>query len=90
MQECTSVQPQNMCTSTMQCMEAQKQDATYLRSASDHVLDEITMARSINDGDVVLIGLKFPESDIDGNTTFTLGLELVQNPGILEGTLAHL
>lgn len=62
----------------------------YLRSASDHVLDEITMARGINDGDVVLFSLKFPKSDIDGDTTFTLSLQLVQNPGILEGTLAHL
>ena len=62
----------------------------YLRSASDHVLDEITMARGINDGDVVLFSLKFPKSDINSDTTFTLSLQLVQNPGILEGTLAHL
>lgn len=26
-------------------------------------------------------GLEFPEGDIDGDTTLTLGLELVKNPG---------
>jgi hypothetical protein len=33
-------------------------------------------------------GIRTPESDIDGDTTLTLGLELVQNPGILERTLS--
>ena len=45
--------------------------------------------RLTNDGDIVLGGLELPESDIDGDTTLTLGLELVQNPSILEGTLAE-
>ena len=35
-------------------------------------------------------GLELPESDIDGDTTLTLGLELVENPGIFEGALAQL
>jgi hypothetical protein len=43
----------------------------------------------VNDGDVVLGSLELPEGDIDGDTTLTLGLELVKNPGILEGTLAE-
>ena len=43
-----------------------------------------------NDGDVVLGGLELPESDIDGDTALTLGLQFVQNPGILEGALAQL
>jgi len=64
--------------------------AISLGSSSDHVLDEITMTRSINDGDHVLGGLELPEGDIDGDTTLTLGLQLVQNPGILERTLAQL
>jgi len=42
-----------------------------------------------NDGDLVPGGLELPEGDIDGDTTLTLGLELVKNPGILEGTLAE-
>merc|ERR550534_2912933 len=61
-----------------------------LRCPSDHVLDEITMSGSINDGDIVLGGLELPESDIDGDTSLTLGLQLVKNPGVLEGSLARL
>merc|ERR1719170_13020 len=67
------------------------QDSTVsLRCSSDHVLDEITMSRGINDGDIVLGGLKLPESDINGDTSLTLGLQLVKNPGVLEGSLARL
>jgi len=61
-----------------------------LGGTSDHVLDEITMSGGIDDGNVVLWSLELPESDINGDTTLTLSLELVQNPGVLEGTLAHL
>ena len=32
-------------------------------------------------GDHVLGGLELPEGDIDGDTTLTLGLELVKHPG---------
>ncbi len=77
-------------------------EITYLRRAGNHVLDEITMARGVNDGDVVpgrvrtiperenlLGGLELPQGNVDGNTTFTLGLQLVQNPGVLERALAH-
>jgi hypothetical protein len=63
--------------------------SNYLRSSSDHVLDEITMSRGIDDGDVELCSLEFPQSNVDGDTTFTLGLQLVQNPCVLEGALAH-
>jgi len=67
------------------------QDATIgLGCPRDHVLDEISVSRGINDGDVVIFTLELPQGDIDGNTTFTLGLELVQNPGILEGPFTHL
>jgi hypothetical protein len=64
--------------------------AIGLGGTSDHVLDEITMTRGVceesatadgvegrkhtNDGDIVLGGLELPESDIDGDTTLTLGL----------------
>jgi hypothetical protein len=44
---------------------------------------------SIDNSNVVLGGLELPESDIDGDTTLTLGLELVKNPCVLEGTLAE-
>ena len=48
------------------------------------------MSRGIDDGHVVLGGLELPESDVDGDTTLTLGLQLVQHPGVLEGALAGL
>merc|ERR1719150_416555 len=64
--------------------------AVSLAGASDHVLDEVTMAGGVDDGDVVLGSLEFPESDINGDTTLTLGLQLVHDPGILEGALARL
>mmetsp|Transcript_11064 Transcript_11064/g.18074 ORF Transcript_11064/g.18074 Transcript_11064/m.18074 type:complete len:357 (-) Transcript_11064:51-1121(-) len=61
-----------------------------LGGSSDHVLDEITMSGGINDGERELGGLELPESDIDGDTTLTLGLEVVKDPGVLKGLLAHL
>jgi len=61
-----------------------------LGCTSDHVLDEISVSGGINDGDVVFGSLELPEGNIDGDTTLTLGLQLVQNPSVLEGTLTHL
>merc|ERR1719429_405526 len=48
------------------------------------------MSGSIDDGDIVLGSLELPESDIDGDTSLTLGLQLVKHPGVLEGSLAGL
>jgi len=48
------------------------------------------MSRSINDCNEELASLKLPQSDINGDTTLTLSLKLVQDPSILEGSLAHL
>lgn len=64
--------------------------AIGLGGTSDHVLDEITVTWGVDDGDIVLGGLELPESDIDGDTTLTLSLQLVEHPGVLEGTLAQL
>merc|ERR1719341_2004912 len=64
--------------------------AVSLAGAGDHILDEVTMAGGVDDGDVVLGSLELPESDINGDTTLTLGLQLVHDPGILEGALARL
>ena len=64
--------------------------AVSLRGTSDHVLDEVTVTGGINDGDLILGSLELPEGNIDGDTTLTLGLELVKNPGVLEGTLTEL
>ena len=64
--------------------------AIGLGGTSDHVLDEVTVTGGVNDGDLILGGLELPESDIDGDTTLTLSLEFVKNPGVLEGTLSEL
>merc|ERR1719220_2577879 len=48
------------------------------------------MAGGVDDGDVVLGGLKLPKSNVNGDTTLALGLQLVHDPRILEGTLARL
>ena len=37
-----------------------------------------------------LVGGELPEGNIDGDTTLTLSLELVEHPGVLEGALTHL
>jgi hypothetical protein len=40
----------------------------------------------VHDEKTDLRGLELPESNVDGDTTLTLGLELVKNPGVLERT----
>ena len=61
-----------------------------LRGTSDHVLDEVTVSGGVNDGEDGLGGFELPEGDVDGDTTFAFGLELVENPGVLEGRLTDL
>jgi len=63
--------------------------AISLGGTRDHVLDEITVTRGVDDGDIVLWGFELPESNVDGDTTLALGLQFVENPCILEGTLAE-
>jgi len=64
--------------------------AISLGGTSDHVFDEIAMAGGVNDGNIVLGSLELPESNVDGDTTFTLGLQFIEDPRILEGTFAQL
>jgi hypothetical protein len=45
---------------------------TYLGCARYHVLDKVPVAWSVNDGDVVLGGLKLPKRNVNRNTTFSL------------------
>lgn len=47
------------------------------------------MSGGIDDGDVVLGSLELPQRNVDGDTTLSLSLELVEHPGILERALAH-
>jgi hypothetical protein len=35
-------------------------------------------------GNIVLGGLELPQGNVDGDTTLTLGLKLVKDPGVLE------
>jgi len=96
----TAIWPVADCDVTKQTAEAgtrkqKKQKSTGdtnsdLRSASDHVFDEITMTRSVDDGDVVLRCLKLPQRNVNRDATFTLGFQLVQHPRVLERTFAHL
>jgi hypothetical protein len=55
-----------------------------LRCTSDHVLDKVTVTWGVDDSNHVLGGLELPEGDIDGDTTFTFGLQFVKDPGIFE------
>ena len=50
--------------------------AIGLGGTGNHVLDEITVTWGVNDGDIVLVGFELPESNIDGDTTFTFSLKL--------------
>ena len=45
------------------------------------------MAGGVDDGNVVLGSLELPQSNIDGDATLALGLQLVHDPSILEGAL---
>ena len=40
-------------------------------------------------GEYVLGSLELPESNVDGYTTLTLGLQFVEDPCVLEGTLSE-
>ena len=48
------------------------------------------MARCISDREVVLVGLKLPQRDVDRDTTLTLSLQVVMDPRVLERALADL
>ncbi|MFS8011826.1 hypothetical protein Hanom_Chr14g01313621 [Helianthus anomalus] len=48
------------------------------------------MSRGINNCAVVLGGLKLPQRDINGDTSFTLSLKFVKHPGVFERPLVHL
>ena len=48
------------------------------------------MSGSVNHGNIVLWSLELPQSDINSDTTLTLGFKLIQHPCILERAFAHL
>ena len=63
--------------------------AISLRGSRDHVLDKVTMARGIDDSDVVFGSLKLPEGNVDGDTTLAFSFQFVKNPGIFERALSE-
>lgn len=40
--------------------------------------------------DALLGGLELPKSNVDGNSSLSLGLKFVKNPSVLEGSLTEL
>jgi hypothetical protein len=48
------------------------------------------MSWSINDGVVVFSSFEFPEGNVNGNSSFSLSLKLVQYPGVFEGCFSKL
>ena len=61
-----------------------KDGAVSLRGTGDHVLDEVSVARGVDDGDLELGGLELPEGNVDGDTSLSLGLQFVEDPSVLE------
>jgi len=51
-----------------------------LGGTGNHVLDEISVAWGIDDGVVMLFRLERSQGNVDGDTSISLGLKLVQNP----------
>jgi hypothetical protein len=43
------------------------------------------VTRCVDDCHVVLGGLELPKSNVDGDTSLSLGLKFVKNPCVLEG-----
>ncbi|VFV44750.1 Hypothetical predicted protein, partial [Lynx pardinus] len=67
------------------------QDSTVsLRYACNHVSDKVSVSWGINDGHIILAGLKFTQGDINGDITFTFSFQLIQDPGILKEVFSHL
>ena len=66
-----------------------KDTTVSLAGSGDHALDEFTVAGGVNDGDIVLGGLKLPESNVNSDSTLTLRLQLVHDPSILEEALQN-
>src|SRR3989441_3608266 len=61
-----------------------------LGRARDHVLDEVPVARRVDDREVVLVRVKALVRDVDRQAALPLLLHLVHDEGELEGGLAHL
>ncbi len=61
-----------------------------LARARDHVFHEVAVARTVDDGEVVLVGVELLVGDVDGDTTLALLGEVVHHIGELKAALAFL
>ena len=61
-----------------------------LGGSGDHVLDEVTVSGSVDDGEVELVGVELLVCDIDGNSSLPLLFESVHDPCEVEGSLSFL
>jgi len=57
-----------------------------LRGPRNHVLDEITVARTVDDREGVLVGLELLMGDVDRQPAFALFGEVIHHVGELEAT----
>ena len=61
------------------------QDSTVsLGCACNRVFDEVSVSWGINDGNIVLAGLKLPQGDINGDTMLTFSFQFVQTQAYLK------
>ena len=66
-----------------------KDSIIRLRSPRDHLLDEVAVARRVDDREVALARLRL-QRDVCRDTTLTLSLRVVSDPRVLERALAQL
>jgi len=58
-----------------------------LRRAGDHVLDEVAVARGVDDGPVILLGPELPEGNVDGDARSRSDLSLSSTQAYLNEPL---
>ncbi len=61
-----------------------------LGGTGDHVLNEVTVSRSVDDGEEVLVGLEFLVGDVDSNSSLPLFLKSIHDPSEVEGSFSFL
>ncbi len=61
-----------------------------LTSTGNHVLDEVTVTRCVDDGKVVVRSVELLVCDIDGDSTLSLLLQTIHNVGKTESGLSTL
>ena len=49
-----------------------------------HVLDEVPVAGSVDDGHYELFSFKLPQGNVNGDASLPFSLQLVQHPRVLE------